>query len=269
MTLEGAKSECEKLSGLLRNQKNHGLSGQEDPTPAQHSGTAARGRPSPKGPMPNPVLPDASFCRGPAFSRCPRTHLPGTDTALELSMGTVLGAAHWALAGRTAHARHQRLPRRVELGLPASRWRHAGWGPGKPLRAVPTASHPQQRPARWALAPAAWLGTGGGNGLLGPSWKLHSGGAGATDSPPLPEAGAGPGAANALWEEWEPRPRPRSQEHRSQGGAAKWPGCSRRPVHQAWTGGLPEIHKPAMTRTLPATDLLLSRRGDEAEPQEQ
>ena len=37
--------------------------------------------------MPDPVLPDASFCHAPAFSRCPGTHLPGTDTRPEAQHG--------------------------------------------------------------------------------------------------------------------------------------------------------------------------------------
>lgn len=198
MTLERAKSECEKLSGLLRNQKYHGLSGLEDPTPAQHSGTAARGRPSPKAPTPDPVLPAASFCRAPAFSRCPRTHLPGTDTCPEAQHGDStrccpLGPDREDRPRPRPEAGAPGLPRRVELGPPCFPSEACGLEPREAPPCCPHCLAPAAAPTPSGPRASSLAGNQRQKRAAGfiPAAHTQVGRGAALTARPLPEAGGG------------------------------------------------------------------------------
>ena len=127
------------------------------------------------------------------------------STEIALSRGGVPGAPPLAGAGPSLLAQL--------WSREASPWRHAGWGPGKPLCAVSTALHPQQRPPRRAPAPAAWLKPWRPSVRLGRSHSQAEVGATPTALTPPWGRRRGPREANAL-QEGRRRPGPRVQEQR-------------------------------------------------------
>lgn len=155
--------------------------------------------------MPDPVLPDASFCRAPAFSRCPRTHLPGTDTRPEAQHGD---SAWYCPLGPDQEDRPRPPPEAPPPGgagpslLPVGGTR-AG-APGSPSVLSPL---PRTRSSAHPVGPRASSLAGNlrQKRAAGSILAAHAQVGGATlTARPLPEAGAGAGGSQCPAREGEP-----------------------------------------------------------------